>query len=85
MTKHLTHSELDRYRERTLPPQALLAANAHLHDCEACYVRYGGDDQIGAAFGFLRSIKASDAEGAHPPSSIWPHTLMTRSVILNAS
>lgn len=66
MTKHLTHSELDRYRERTLPPQALLAANAHLLDCEDCYVRYGGDDQFGAAVDFLRSIKASEAEGAHP-------------------
>lgn len=66
MAKHLTDSELERYRERTLPPQALLSANAHLFDCEACHVRYGGDSQLGAAFDFARSIEVSGAEEAHP-------------------
>ena len=67
MRKHLTDSELERYRERTLPPQALLAANAHLYDCEACHGRYGGDANLGAAFAFLQSIGEPVEEETHLP------------------
>jgi hypothetical protein len=67
MRKHLTDSELERYRERTLPPQALLAANAHLYDCEACHGRYGGDANLEAAFAFLRGIGEPVEEESHLP------------------
>ncbi|MET0625901.1 MAG: zf-HC2 domain-containing protein [Pyrinomonadaceae bacterium] len=67
MRKHLTDSELERYRERTLPPQALLAANAHLYDCEACHGRYGGDANLEAAFAFLQNIGEPVEEESHLP------------------
>jgi hypothetical protein len=67
MRKHLTDSELERYRERTLPPQALLAANAHLYDCEACHGRYGEDANLEAAFAFLRSIGEPVEGESHLP------------------
>lgn len=67
MRKHLTDSELERYRERTLPPQALLAANAHLYDCEACHGRYGGDANLEAAFAFLQNIGEPAEEETHLP------------------
>lgn len=67
MRKHLTDSELERYRERTLSPQALLAANAHLYDCEACHGRYGGDGNLEAAFAFVRSIGEPFEEESHLP------------------
>jgi putative zinc finger protein len=67
MRKHLTDSELERYRARTLPPQALLAANAHLYDCEACHGRYGGDTNLEAAFAFLQSIGEPVEEETHLP------------------
>lgn len=67
MAKHLTDLELERYRSRTLPPQALLAANSHLYDCESCHGRYGGDGKLEAAFAFVRSIRESDEEESHLP------------------
>jgi hypothetical protein len=67
MTRHLTDTELERYRGRTLPPQQLLSANAHLHDCNSCHERYGGDRSLGDAFAFAQSFKATGLEESHLP------------------
>jgi hypothetical protein len=65
MTRHLTDQELERYRGRTLPPQQLLSANAHLHDCDSCHGRYGGDHRLGDAFALAQSLKRSGVSESH--------------------
>ncbi len=64
--RHLTDEELDGYRGRTLPPRELLSADAHLHDCDSCHARYGGDRSLADAFAFVRGLRAAGAEEFHP-------------------
>ncbi|HEX8843662.1 MAG TPA: zf-HC2 domain-containing protein [Pyrinomonadaceae bacterium] len=67
MSRHLTDQELESYRVRRLPPRQLLSANAHLHNCDSCHERYGGDRSLADAFAFAQSFKAAGAEESHLP------------------
>lgn len=56
MSAHLSERDLDRYRERRMPPAELLAANDHLADCEECYRRFGCEPELlGATYEFMRA------------------------------
>lgn len=65
MTRHLTDLELERYRGRTLPPQQLLSANAHLQNCNSCHERYGGDRHLREAFALAQNLRGTSVDEAH--------------------
>ena len=62
---HLSERDLDRYRERRMPPAELLAANDHLADCEECYRRFGREPELlGATYEFVRAeLETAGADG----------------------
>jgi anti-sigma factor RsiW len=51
-----------------MPAAELLAANDHLATCEACYQRFGKDDQLEAAYSFVRANlqEVAGTEVDHP-------------------
>lgn len=46
MTKHLSDIDLEAYRNRTAPPEQLLAINDHLAECDDCYGRSESRDHL---------------------------------------
>jgi hypothetical protein len=58
ITEHLTDLELDLYRQRGMAAERLIAANAHLLTCEACYGRFGAEAKEADALAILRDLQA---------------------------
>jgi hypothetical protein len=61
ITEHLTDLELDLYRKRGMAAEQLIAANAHLLTCEACYGRFGSEDKEADALAILRDLQALES------------------------
>jgi predicted anti-sigma-YlaC factor YlaD len=55
VSEHLSAQHIQRFRERSLPPAELLAADDHLAACEACRQLLTQDEQAQAAITSLRA------------------------------
>ena len=66
MTGHLSHLELESYRQRKLSPEALLAADDHLAGCADCRGQLEADaglaDKLKFLQGALRPVHLTEAE-----------------------
>ncbi|MEN3334823.1 MAG: hypothetical protein V7641_4188 [Blastocatellia bacterium] len=73
MSEHLSEQQLERYRQRTIPPAELITATDHLAICEACRQQLGGADQLRNAFVALGP--ALHAAASREPAHLLPEQM----------
>ena len=61
MSEHLAADQLERYRDRTMSPAELLAADDHLGTCKDCLNRVSAGEAEQSTFSFLRAGLRADA------------------------
>src|SRR5262245_42130420 len=59
MSDHLSSEQIERYQQRVMSSDELLAANFHLAACAHCYERFGGEAVLGTTYRSIREELAA--------------------------
>ena len=62
MTEHLSSEQIQKYRQRVLPPSELLATDRHLAECGTCREQLGGVESAAALLTDLRAAQQEESD-----------------------
>jgi hypothetical protein len=76
MTEHLSENDIQRYRQRTLPPKEMIVVTRHIAECPVCRRELFDEKQLQASFeslkaNLLAAAKAETEDSSDEQSSFW--------------